>query len=146
MPNKQPFVAVACFCEHVIEGKDGVLSIIRIIDSYHFTLPTGEMPAGATPAIPLTALIALRSGDVAGTFNVRLVLRRPDGTTADVSPEGGWPIVFNGAEHGVNLTLQFPLGVRGYGLYWFDLIWEDGVVLTSMPIKLVEAQQPQSTM
>lgn len=30
--NTGPFIKVACFCENAIEGKDGVFTLVRIVD------------------------------------------------------------------------------------------------------------------
>src|SRR5471030_1809050 len=34
MANTKPFVASACFCEHILVEKDEVTSAIRIVDTY----------------------------------------------------------------------------------------------------------------
>ncbi len=93
------------------------------------------MKPDALPAIEVNGLIILKSGDVTGASSVSLNMRTPTGETKTLSPERGWPIVLNGGEHGVQLTLKFPLGVKNYGLYWFDLYWQ-GESLTSIPLML----------
>lgn len=145
MANTRPFVVAAFFCENLIEDKDNVLTAIRIIDTYYLTLPTNlpDLPPDVKPAIEVTGLISLKSGDVVGPYKLDLMMRRPTKGEKPVrlSPEGGWPVVFNGGEHGVNLKMKFPLGVKTFGLYWFDVMWENEL-LTSIPLNLIEGEQP----
>ena len=39
MPNTKPLVAVATLCEQILEEKDGVVSVIRVVDTYHVEPP-----------------------------------------------------------------------------------------------------------
>jgi hypothetical protein len=145
MANTKPFVVAAFFCENLLEDKDGVLSAIRIVDTYFVTLPTSP-PAGAPPdakpAIQVQGLISLKSGDLIGPFKLGLAMRRPSETkSVQLAPDGTWPIVFNGGEHGVQINLRFPLGVTGFGLYWFDVLWEGKELLTSIPLRIRDAAE-----
>ena len=126
MANTKPFVAAACFCEQILQEPDGVLSAIRIVDTYILPpLPDGlELsPDGLRGLIVLKGLISLKSGDVVGPGTVGLVMHRTTGEQLVLSPEGGWPAIMNGGEHGFNLKLQLPLGVKNFGLIWFDVTW-----------------------
>lgn len=136
MANTKPWVIVAAFCEKLLIEKDDVSSAIRIVDQYTIPseLPTGA-PPDALPEILVQGLISLRSGDVVGTQKVKLIMENPLGERKELSPEGGWPAVFTGGEHGVNIRLQFMLGVKNYGLCWFDVICDDEL-LTRMPLRL----------
>jgi hypothetical protein len=139
MANTKPFVAVACFCEQVLEEKeDGVLSAIRIVDTYIIPpLPAGvEVAPDAQPQVILVrGLISLKSGDVIGTGKVGLVMHKVNGETVQLSPEDGWPAVMEGGEHGFNAKINFGLGVKNLGLLWFDVTW-NGELLTRIPLKL----------
>ena len=143
MAKPKPYVAAACFCETLVEGKDNTLSIIRIVDTY--TVPSQRpegVPEDAVPGILVTGLIALKSGPVTGTHRIRLVLENSLRERKDISPEGGWPVVLNGDHHGVNLLLRFPLGVKNFGLCWFDVLFDDEL-LTRMPLKLQRAEEQE---
>jgi hypothetical protein len=143
MANTQPFVAVACFCENVLQEKDEVLSAIRIVDTYYLPpLPEGiELPDGLRGVIMLTGLISLKAGDVTGPGTIGLVMNKVTGERAEISPPGGWPVVLNGGEHGANVRMQIPLGVKNFGLVWFDVLW-NGEVLTRIPLKLQQGEKP----
>ena len=144
MADPKPHVSVACFCETLLEDKDGTLSAIRIVDTY--TLPTDAMdvPPDVIPAIVVTGLVALKSGEVTGPHTVRLVLENPLGVRTDLSPKEGWPVVLKGGHSGVNLKIRFPLGVKNFGQCWFDVVFDDEV-LTRMPLRLRRDEESTAT-
>jgi hypothetical protein len=133
MPNVKPLVSVAAVCEQVLEEKDRVLSAIRLVDTFYVAPPPPDFPAGTTPGIDLKVLVSLKSGDLTGTHDIRLVLRTPSGRLTEVHKA---PMVFNGGEHGVNWTIRFMMPAKEFGLFWFDVMFGDDV-LTSVPLKLV---------
>lgn len=143
MANTQPFVALACFCENVLEDKDGVLSAIRVVDTYTLPpLPEGaELPNGLRGVILLNGLITLKSGDVVGNGVISVVMHKTNGEQSVV---GKWPMALKGEEYGATLRLQMPLGVKNFGLIWFDVLWNDAL-LTRIPLKLQPASQPEAT-
>jgi hypothetical protein len=51
MPNTKPLVAVATLCEQILGEKDGVVSVIRVVDTYYVEPPKG-LPAGRWRASP----------------------------------------------------------------------------------------------
>src|SRR5258706_10139938 len=110
MANKVPYVQIAAFCENILEEKGetgSVMTAVRIVDTYTFQIPK-EFPSGAVPAIRIQGLIGLKAGDVAGTHRIDLVLENPLGERRNLSPEGGWPVVFSkGSDEGFNAKLDF---------------------------------------
>jgi hypothetical protein len=77
MPNPArplPHVALATFCERVIQDKaDDVIGVFRIYDSI-------TMPATAKGQYAeLTVVISLRSGEARGTYKVEFVFHPPGG-------------------------------------------------------------------
>jgi hypothetical protein len=145
MANTKPFVAAACFCEQILQEQDGVLSAIRIVDTYTIPpLPAGvELPPNEPHGVILVrGLISLKSGDVVGTGKVGLVMHKITGELVTLSPEGGWPVTLQGGEHGFNVKLNFGLGVKNFGLVWFDVTW-NGEVLTRIPLRLKQAESPE---
>jgi hypothetical protein len=132
MPNTKPLVAVATLCEQILEEKDNVLSAVRVVDTYYVD-PPPDLPAGKVAGINLKLLLSLKSGDLMGSHEVRLVLRAPTGKSTEFHKQ---QIVLKGGEHGVNLKIRFAMPVKEFGLYWFDVLYGDDV-LTSIPLKLV---------
>lgn len=135
MANMKPFVTVACFCEKVLEEADHVMTAIRIVDIYYVPPIPDAGPDGPFPAIVVEGLVSLKSGDLVGSHTIAFVMENTQGARTQLSPVGGWPVVFEGGEHGVNLKLKFPIGVKNFGLCWFDVIFDDEV-LTRIPLRL----------
>jgi hypothetical protein len=162
MQNRLPFVAAAFICEKVLDEKDGVLTAVRIVDTY--TIKAIEIPTAGSSAkgaarnetpvavegpkvIDVNALIGVKSGNVTGEHDVTIVARDPDGKKAPM-PEGR-RVALNGGEHGANFVVRFLMpGNAKPGLYWFDVLW-DGELLTSIPLRLKReeptSQEPEKT-
>jgi len=148
MASPKPFVQIAAFCEMVLEQKEPegtVMTPVRIVDTYTVQIPP-DMPKDVLPAIAIHGLIALKSGEVRGPHNIKLVMENPLGERKPVGPPDGWEAVFEGGASGFNLRLEFPLGVKNYGLCWFDVFF-DGELITRMPLRLREHKpdQPSAT-
>lgn len=140
MPNTKPLVAAAFVCEKVLHEKDDVITVVRIVDRFMYSVDP-RVPSDTTPGIPLTAFISLKSGDLKGKSMVSFRLRKPTGQIAEF--ERNWPVLLNGDEHGTNLVMNFVLDARTSGLYWLDVVWNRDV-LTSIPIRLVaRSDHPQ---
>ncbi len=136
MSNTRPFVGAALVCEKVLHEKDGVLSVIRMVDTFYVE-PLKQNVPGVVEGVELTALAMLKSGDVKGESEISFKFRTPQGITIDAPQK--FPVLLNGGEHGANVIMRFNLPVpdaSAYGLYWFDVLW-NGDVLTSVPFKLV---------
>lgn len=140
MANKLPFVQAACICEKVIQDKDDIFSLIRIVDTYYLQ-PIKDVPEGAVGAIELSVFVSVKSGDLNGSYEMSLALRNPIGEVKKLT-EKPLPVVLTGGEHGFNLNVHFMLEVKRFGLFWFDVIWGDEL-LTSIPLKLVLGERPK---
>jgi hypothetical protein len=140
MANTKPFVQLAAFCENLLIEADKAVTPVRVVDTYYVERPQG-MPPEMVPAVIIRGIIALKSGDVTGNHTVGFVMENTQGVRKELSPPGGWPVVFGGGEQGVNVQLKFPLGVQNFGLCWFDVLF-DGELLTRMPLMLKEGPAP----
>lgn len=139
MKNLKPLIAVAACCEKVLIERDGVVSAIRIVDTYYIpSMPANDVPTsmrGGTTA-QVSVLISLKSGDVSGSSQLSVSLEKPDGTRAEIGEK--WPVVLTGGEQGMNLVINLGLPAQKLGLYWLEVLW-NGEPLTKVPIKLVRA-------
>lgn len=136
MPANKPYVAVAACCDKVLWERDGVLSAIRIVDTYG--VPP-DQPTGAQVAI--TVLVSLKSGDLVGAGELSLVLQAPDGKQVPLREK--WPMAFGAAEQGANVIVNMALPAQKLGLYWLDVLWNEEL-LTKIPIKLALAPSPSA--
>ncbi|MGB7434394.1 MAG: hypothetical protein WBR26_18775 [Candidatus Acidiferrum sp.] len=75
-----PYIALAVFCEKALQEKDGVLSIIRVIDRL-IVNTSGPAAPEQMPAAQLSfpLVIVLKSGFVNGKYNLKIVPNSPSG-------------------------------------------------------------------
>ena len=137
MANTRPFVGAALLCEKAIREGDGVVSLIRVVDTYYLHVP--KPVEGMTPVIELTLYMNLKSGDVTGNHTLKVVLRQANGKQVHARDI---PVALKGGIHGLSFVAQMQIASPGLGLSWFDLYWNDEKeVLTSVPFNLLEAKQ-----
>lgn len=128
-----PFLGIAVFCEMVLNEKDNVQSVIRIIDRYTIkAAPNSPAIMPPTP-IPLRALIMLKAGAAKGKHTVTLQPRTPSG---GLLPKAGLPVLFEGEDRGVSLDLRMGFEASEEGLYWFDVFLNEKR-MTSIPFRIL---------
>lgn len=129
-----PFLAAAFFCESILEGKDGALSVIRIIDRVTQSAKGPGAPEEMPPlAINVWALIALRSGSARGRATLSI---RPENPAGQRTPGVELPVLFEGEERGQNFRTEIGFVAEMEGLYWFDVLLDDKL-LTRIPLRVV---------
>ena len=122
-----PYVNVATFCDQVVEGKDGVLTLVRVVDSLRIHSTGPEVPDVLPPTVAQTTLvIMLHAGSAHGPQSVQIVLETPE---LDRRPGPEITVQFPGGPGtGANLIVPFGIPVERGGLYWADVVVNDRVV------------------
>ena len=135
-----PYVQVATFCERVLEEKDGVLSLIRVVDRITNTATSPGTPQTMQPfQHQLILVLALKTGQAQGGHNLRIVRELPSGIREE-SKAASFRIHFEGGpDRGQNLVLQMQIAFEQEGLYWFDVFLEEQL-LTRLPLRVVYAR------
>jgi len=129
-----PFVTVATFCERVLEEKDGVNTLVRIVDRYYVDISSSEqLPTGVKPAIATSLMVIVKSGDFRGPATVTIKLRLPSGDYSERVVNA--PVTFDGGENGVSLQVQMGIEIGRYGLYWAE-VEIDGRLITRTPLRV----------
>lgn len=147
-PQGGPYLQIAAICEQVIEGKDGVLSLIRVIDRVNHQAgiigpPGMAIPPEVAAAVPeemppfvhnFVVVISFKVGEVRGSHQLRLDLEKPDMTTQtlvsqDVFLEGG-------EDRGVNVVNRMVWQFDIQGLHWFN-VYFDNSLMAKMPMRIV---------
>lgn len=120
-----PYIKVACFCESVIEGKDGVLSLIRIIDTLTHTAAGPEAPDSMPPLdFSLKFVLMTVAGQARGRHELRLVPELPAGIRENNRAFDA-SIHFEGEGKGANVLVDYPYRFEQEGLYWFHLLLDE---------------------
>jgi hypothetical protein len=131
-----PYLVTAAFCERAIQERDGVLSLIRIVDKITNTI------AGPRPAVPdrmppvsvnLTLVVIMKPGEARGRFTVKV---RPEAPSGQRLPDVELPVSFAGApDAGANLLFGVNMIAGEEGVYWFDVLLDDEL-LTRTPLRI----------
>ena len=131
-----PYLQAALFCERVLDEKDNVKSLIRVIDRLQVQSRGPQTPE-AMPEVrrDLVAYLSFKSGSAVGPVPMRITLTRPSGLT-DSSPLWQATVHFEGGTRGVVQTLRMRVVLREAGPYWFNLYVEDRLV-TRMPFEVI---------
>jgi hypothetical protein len=129
-----PFVTAAVICEKVLQEKDGVLSLVRIIDRLTHTIRAASMPADL-PKVPFQFVIFLsfKSGSAKGRSQVEVVSEDPSGQRNSLFSSS---VLFEGEERGGNLLVNAGMEFNMEGLYWFDVLL-DGRRVSRIPFRIM---------
>ena len=146
-PKARPYVQVASLFEKILTEKDGVISLIRMVD--RFTVPTpppGLLPEDAKPHINMRLVVSLKGGsELQGDYEVTIQLRGP--TEPNVNEPIQIKVSFTGDHLQGNTTVvDVVLGVENYGNCSFDVLWY-GDLLTRVPFRLEQGpvlEMPQT--
>lgn len=128
-----PFVQAACFCDQVIEAKDGSLSLIRIVDTV-FHAEVGPNPPQQMPGFvyQLKLVLMFKSGRATGRSEVKIVPALPNGETDTPLMQ---TIHFEGEEKGNNIVVHIGYAFKYEGLYWFSIFLDDEKI-TAVPLRV----------
>ena len=128
-----PFVSLAVFCENVINDADGVLTLVRLVDTVTVSAQGEDAPSDIPPGtvLNLNVVVGIKAGNAKGRQQVQVTFEHPDGTR---KPGPQVPVHFSGAPNaGQNIHLQVALALTDAGLYIADVTVNDRVV-TRMPL------------
>lgn len=134
MLNEQgPYLQVACFCESVLQEQDGVMSLIRIVDTVTHTAVGADPPDDLPPFTHrLKLVVTVKSGDARGRFNLRITPVEPSGLQREAINLSGH---HEGGERGQNFVADVNYTYTQEGVYWFRVeIDED--FLTAVPLRI----------
>jgi hypothetical protein len=140
-----PHLQVAAFCERVIEDKQGVLSLIRLVDQITNTVVGPDVP-DQMPAFMVTDLVmvvTLKADQARGRYALKV---RPEDPSGRHMPVMQTPVHLEGGERGVNVLLPLQFHVELEGLYWFDILFSAGGghedrLLSRIPLRVIYRPQ-----
>jgi hypothetical protein len=140
----QPLLAAALFCINVLEEKEGLPTLVRVLDQLTIP-PPPELPPAAEGekqpklGVPLIAFVAFKSGDATGDYQLRIDMVSPSG---EREPMAMATMRFLGGANGVNVNATLAVPVAEEGLYWYEILVDETLV-TRMPLQLRIAREAQ---
>ena len=125
-----PYIQIAAFCERVLQEKDGVLTLVRVIDTINCYGPSEKMPP---MPLSFTTVLSFKAGFFQGKCNVRM---RPVSPSVKPGPIAEFAVYFEGNDRGVNLILPTHFMADEEGIYWFEVSLEEALV-TKIPLRVL---------
>lgn len=142
-----PYVMIAALCEQAIEGADGRISVINVVESVTHMRQGPDVPDEMPPFdFQIKSVIELVTGKAKGRFGVKVQPEDPSGAKMRAVEH----TVRFGDGSGVRLIGDIQMKLDKEGLYWIDVILVRGrgedkaeELLTRMPLQVV--YQPLTT-
>lgn len=135
MPSEEgPYVQVACFCETVLQEANGVISLIRIVDTVELESRDPNPPESLPPTnIKLKLVVTIKSGRIPrGRYDLVIEPELPSGLRQKKFP---WTIHLEGEERGHTHVTDLQYTVTQEGTHWFRLFLDDEF-LTAVPLRV----------
>lgn len=139
-----PHLNACVFCEKVIEDKEGVLSLIRVIDRITQSATGSDVPDDMPPFMlqGLFLVITLKADQARGRYGLKIVPEDPSGRSL---PAMEVPVQLTPGPGGVNLVSEISIPIELEGVYWFDVIFvakkDIERRLTRVPLEIIYAPQ-----
>lgn len=132
-----PHLSAAVLCQHVLEEKDGVNSLIRMID--RLTITTGAVQAMPEFQATLLLYLSFKSGSAKGNYEAGVVFVNPEG---EEEQRMTIPFFCEGEERGNNIRVALNLSIKRPGLYWFNIFLADQMI-TRVPLRVIHMKTAQ---
>jgi len=125
-----PYLSSAVLCEKVLNEKDHVFSLIRIVDrvTINYEDDSGESELPLTP-INIMFFISFQSGSYGGKKTLNLEFIQPNGARREKLEV---PLLFQPSQSN-NLVVEFDSKTNQEGLHWFVLKLDE-VEFTRVPL------------
>lgn len=139
MIDPKPLVSVACLCEKVLNEKDGVMTLVRVVDRF-FVSPQLEGAEKFSPHLVLTLVLAIKANGNVGKHKLGFQLH--GSTESQPIQEIAVEFLEDNPRIGANVVVQVAIGtVKNFGEKRFDVTF-DGEFLTAVPFTIERTPEP----
>jgi hypothetical protein len=119
----EPRLRVGTLCERTLEEKDGVLSLIRLIDRLVITAEGVEVPKDLPPG-QVAVMVVMSWVNGLGDYEAKIRVDMPDGGSIESMT---LPFHLDSFDKVQNHVVRMLIPVRRAGLYWFRFLLGDEV-------------------
>jgi hypothetical protein len=138
----RPIIRALLLCERVLQEKDNVLSVMRIIDNITVGIPpAAPLPPTAMVPVPFVILASLKGGDAKGEMTFQVRVTSPSGKSPQEKPIE-FTALFENEESTFNAIVNLALGTREEGLYYVDLFVKgETAPQARVPLRIIYAAE-----
>ena len=129
-----PYLKAALLCEKVLVERDGVNTLVRIIDRFVTQLP----PGAEVKPVPVSFYVVLMfvSGFARQKMDVKIELESPSQRILTSITNQA---LFQGDDQGVNIIAKLNLDLAEEGLYWMG-VYLGEQLMTRVPLRWLVQQ------
>ena len=139
-----PYLQAALICEKILQERDGVMSVVRIIDTFNRVVPGGPTIMEPFPFL-LNLLIAFKSGQALGTYEISITPTRPNSN--EKLPSMKLNVNFEAPDYrGVGIAAQLMMQFDTPGVWYFDVeLTGEGRTrrVSRIPFRVIYLPQPE---
>ena len=133
----EPYLKLGVICERVLQEKDGVLSLIRVVDRFTITIAGKEPPDQLPEGVKILTIVMSWVGGL-GRHEAAFNINSPGGETQPSSRT--WSFTLDALNQGHNIIVTLPVRIRRAGIYWIEFIL-NGVVKSRIPFQVLYERQ-----
>jgi hypothetical protein len=133
----EPYLKLGTICERVLQEKDGVLSLIRMVDRFTLTISGEEPPDQLPHGLKLLTIIMSWVGGL-GSHEAAFNIISPSGETQR-SPQT-WSFTLDAINRGHNIIVTLPVSIAKEGVYWIEFTLNDQVK-SRIPFQMIYERQ-----
>lgn len=139
-----PYLNAALLCERVLQERDGVNSLIRVIDRVTITAIVQNIGSVEIPPtlVGFSLFVSIKSGLFKGSAPLKLTVRSPD---EEKIVEFAIDILLEGDDRGVNVVSPVQFQIQTEGLFWVDVSLM-GSLITRIPLRVVIQKVTQGSL
>lgn len=130
--QEEPSLRFACLCDNVIEDKEGVFSLIRIVDRVTVAVRGYKVPE-KMPAVRHKVKLAVGWTAGVGRHSMNVRITTPSGAVKELQP---FDFALKSVEQNQNFVGDVNLVLSEQGLYWIEVLL-NGRVRTRLPWRIV---------
>jgi hypothetical protein len=128
----EPYLKFGLLCDRVLQEKDGVISLVRIIDRFILTARGPEVPM-EMPEQRLDFIIAMNWVGGLGKHEAKVKIIKPN---REEWESATMPFFLDSLERGHNIIVNMSLSIKQEGLYWVEFLL-NGRVKGRMPWRVI---------
>jgi hypothetical protein len=133
----EPYLKYGVICERVMQEKDDVISLIRIVDKFTITITGREPPDQLPEAVKVFTIVMCWAGGL-GTHEATFNIQTPGGEVQP-SPQS-WSFNLDALNRSHSIIVTLPVRITKPGIYWVQFVL-NSEVKSRIPFQVLYERQ-----